>query len=125
LTLDPISLGAVTAVEFTSPTVKDPDDRPISAMEVGAEGPIYVASAYDPGDDEGPFSSSVWLAGWVQSGADGPTVVVAPEPKHIATLDGSKVESLAFAVGEDGSSHLFVGTDDEDFGGVLRPLPDD
>ena len=46
LTLDPISLGAVTAVEFTSPTVKGPDDRPISAMEVGAEGPIYVASAY-------------------------------------------------------------------------------
>jgi hypothetical protein len=50
-------------------------------------------------------------------------VVIPPEPDLLATLDGFKVESLALVDGPEGMTRLYAGTDDEDFGGVLRPLP--
>lgn len=125
LTISPFAVGSPVGADFTSPAVRGPNDRPVSAMEVGPEGRIYVASAFDSGDDDGPFSSTVWVAGWVLDGQDGPTIIVASEPEHVATLDGFKVESVAFVDGDDGSTGLYVGTDDENLGGVLRPLVSD
>ena len=40
-------------------------------------------------------------------------------PERLATLDGFKVESVVV----DDVGQVFVGTDDEDLGNVLRPLP--
>jgi hypothetical protein len=57
------------------------------------------------------------------SKADGPVVEVRKRPLRLAVLDGFKVESLATVRGDDGRRLILVGTDDEDYGGVLRPLP--
>jgi hypothetical protein len=122
LTLDPFTVGEPIGSEFTSPAAGGPDDRPVVAMEIAADGRLYVASAFDPDIDDGPFSSSVWLAGRLEPRGDGAIVRLRQRPRRVGTLDGFKVESLALmqaaAVDE-----LFVGTDDENYGGSLRPLP--
>ncbi len=51
-------------------------------------------------------------------------VILDPDPTVKAIVDGFKVESVA--VRENGNGvELFVGTDDEDYGGTLRPLVQD
>jgi hypothetical protein len=109
-------------VPFTSPAVTGPEDRPVSAIEVASDGTIYVASAYDSGNDDGPFSSTIWVAGRVVDDG-GPRVVLEETPRLVATLDAFKTESLAIQVALDGTETLFAGTDDENYGGVLRPIP--
>jgi hypothetical protein len=123
LTLDPFSIGQPTGVDFTSPAVTSDDDRPVSAMEVGPDGAIHVASAFDTGDDDGPFAASVWTIGSLVAGDSGPVVELQPSPDLVAFSDGFKIESLAILSDSDGNSALYIGTDDEDFGGVMRPLP--
>lgn len=122
MSLSPLAFGEFQAVPFTSPAVTGPDDRPVSAIEVAADGTIYVASAYDSGSDDGPFSSTIWAAGRVIDDG-GPRVALEEMPRLVATLDAFKAESLAIQVALDGSETLFAGTDDEDYGGVLRPIP--
>jgi hypothetical protein len=56
-------------------------------------------------------------------GDAGPTVELLPDPVIVAFTDGFKIESLAIIERSDGTAILFLGTDDEDYGGVLRPLP--
>ena len=121
--LSPLSFGTFEEAAFTSPAVLGDDDRPVSAMEIATDGSLYVASAHDEDDDDGPFSSTIWLAGQVASGAD-VAIEVADAPRLIATLDAFKAESLAMVTAADGSQQLYVGTDDENLGGVLRPVPD-
>ena len=55
----------------------------------------------------------------------GGTVALDPEPSLLGTVDGLKVESVALRE-LDGQTQLFIGTDDENYGGTLRrlPLPD-
>jgi hypothetical protein len=122
LSLSPLVFGEFQAVPFTSPAVTGPEDRPVSAIEVASDGTIYVASAYDSGNDDGPFSSTIWVAGRVVDDG-GPRVVLEETPRLVATLDAFKTESLAIQVALDGTETLFAGTDDENYGGVLRPIP--
>ena len=63
----------------------------------------------------GPFRSAVLKIGTM--GADG--LVLDETPVVIAEVDGFKTESVV-AAGE--PPQLFIGTDDENYGGVLRPL---
>ena len=71
-----------------------------------------------PNPDIGPFRSAVFKIGTV----DAFGVVLDTEPTVHAVVDGFKVESVA--VRENGNGvELFIGTDDEDYGGTLRPLP--
>lgn len=123
MTLDPLAFGDFSEVVFTSPAAQGPGDRPVSAIEIAADGRIFVASAHDPGGDAGPFRSTVWRIGSIAPD-DGPRVVLTETPTLVATLDGMKAESLALVVAPDGTETLYVGTDDEDFGGALRPLPE-
>ena len=122
LSLEPFAIGEPSGVDFTSPAADGPNDRPVTAMEVAPDGRVFVASAFDPDVDDGPFSSSVWLAARLRRGDESATVRVRQRPRRLATLDGLKVESLALVQGE-ASSELYVGTDDENYGGVLRPVP--
>jgi hypothetical protein len=92
-------------------------------MEIGSGGIIHVAAAYETGDGAGPFSSSVWAIGAVVDGGSGPIVELMPDPAIVAFADGFKTEGLAVLERPDGSRALHLGTDDEDFGGILRPLP--
>jgi hypothetical protein len=123
LTLEPFAIGEAASVEFTSPAMLGEDDRPVSALEIDSDGIIHVAAAYDSGNDAGPFSSSVWAIGLLFEGADGPSVELMPEPAIVAFADGYKIESLAILEDGDGAGTLWFGTDDEDFGGTIRPLP--
>lgn len=121
LSLDPLALRAIRRASFENPLVGR-DTRAISAIEVGRDGRLYVAAAYDSGDDGGPFRSTVWEIGRFAGQADGEIEIeLLAEPRLLATLDGLKAEGLAMT-GHGGRERLIVGTDDEDFGGTLRWL---
>jgi hypothetical protein len=105
------------SVPFTRPGPVDA--RPASALEIGPDGSVYVASAWDPDDDGGPFESAVWNIGvWNDASAD---IDVFDEPVLVARSDGFKIEAVAVA-GDGPDAQVFIGVDDEDYGATLRPL---
>jgi hypothetical protein len=124
LQLTPLRLGTVHKAYFKSVGFAGKNKRPVSALEVDTAGRIYIASAYDPEDDNGPFTSVIWRAGRLQAERNnGVSLVFASKPYKLATLDGLKVESLAVREAKEGLVELFAGTDDENYGGALRAIP--
>jgi hypothetical protein len=123
LRLDPLQFGRLRSVTYTSPEPRGPQARPVSALTIDSAGSIYAASAFDPDRDEGPFESFVWRIGELSAGAGGqPEVTLEDEPELLGEVAGFKVEGVA--VRETGDrAVVFVGTDDENYGGQLRPLP--
>jgi hypothetical protein len=66
----------------------------------------------------------VWLIGKMNlDNSSGPIVILFEEPILEGRLDGFKVESIAVMSDLDNDLKVFVGTDDENYGGVLRVLP--
>lgn len=123
LSLDPILFGPFKEVTYHAEDPVGINTRPIVALAVDGEGFIYSASASDPGIDDGPFRSVVWQIGRVLADQEGnPTVELGGE-KRLATLDGLKVESIAVRETKEGGRQIFVGTDDENYGGIIRLLP--
>jgi len=123
--LDPVRFGPFRGVTFTSPGPVGPGARPVSAMDVDSRGNIYVASAFDPGDDNGPFRSCVYRAGVVRVPGEadsGKVVLLKERARRVAELDGLKVESVALRQLPAAPAELFVGMDDENYGGTLRPV---
>jgi hypothetical protein len=97
-------------------------DRPLVALEIDSRGTVYAAATQDPegsspDPDNGPFRSVVYHIGEMR--ADG--ISLAREPLIVAILDGLKVESLAIDESGDVPA-LYIGTDDENYGGILRVL---
>lgn len=130
-TFDPDTL---TFGDFHSVTLSNPDpvrtNRPVVAMDIGHQGEIYIASAFDPeaeklpNPDNGPFASSVWLVGKIQHDSEGvPTVTLLKTPRHQATLEGLKVESVSLREIPGKATDLFIGLDDENYGATMRLLP--
>ena len=130
LTLDPFMIGGNSgSVEFTLPAglvneLGNPlYSRPVVGMNVDSAGHVYTVAAFDPEDsvpdpDNGPFRSVVFKIAEVVDGM----VVLDGMPTIQATVDGLKVETVA--VREDNDHvDLFIGTDDENYGGTLRLLP--
>jgi hypothetical protein len=112
-----LEFGSFSSVTFDNP---DPNtNRPIVGMDVGSTGTIYVVTAFDPDEDNGPFYSSVWVAGELDANGD---VVLDDEPELAGVIDGFKTESVAIR-DQNGMVEVFIGTDDENLGNVLRPLP--
>jgi hypothetical protein len=122
--LDPFHFGTFeSAGAFTSPGPTGPIARPVTALEIDASGAIYVASSEDPDDDDGPFRSAVYRIGrvsWVDGRA---SVVLDAAPTLLGVLDGLKVEGLAVRERPGEVPELWVGVDDENYGGTMRPLP--
>lgn len=130
LRLDPFAIGpGVAWVELRLPedlvnaNGNPLYSRPVVAMDVDANGQIYTAAAFDPegsvpDPDNGPFRSALFRIGQVI----GDAIELDPEPSLLATLDGLKVESVAVRE-QDGQIELFVGSDDENYGGTLRRVP--
>ncbi len=58
----------------------------------------------------------------VADGDDNPLVRL-DENRRLANLDGLKVESIAVRELNGGGKQIFVGTDDEHYGGIIRLLP--
>lgn len=124
LQLGPLRLGAPRQTYFRPGKVTGKNWRPVSAMDIDGQGRLYVASAYDPEDDDGPFASVIWQAGQVRVNRSGRVAVeLFGAPRQLARLDGLKVEGLAIREGGQGAPELFAGVDDENYGGALRPIP--
>ena len=104
------------SVTFVAPAPKGA--RQASAMDVAGDGTIYVAAALDPGN-LGPFDSAIYAAAQVLPGKSGVDLVPTSPPKSLGRSNGLKVEALALV---DGKGPLFIGDDDEDYGGLLRQL---
>ncbi len=124
LSLDPFAIGASGVTGSASFTLPDElaalYNRPLVGIDVDCQGRIYAVTAFDPDADSGPFRSAVLVIGSVENGG----VEVDPAPTVLGTLDGLKVESVALR--EDGERvEIFVGTDDEYYGGTLRPRETD
>jgi len=118
---------------FQSVTVDNPDPqntvRGLVGMDVDPAGRIFTVASFDPeaaglpGDpDFGPFRSSIWRIGRIRPVQGQVTVELAPEPVRVATIDGFKSESVTLAF-ENQQATVFVGFDDENYGGTLRPMP--
>jgi len=100
-----------------------PDARPVSALAVDSSGRIYIASTQDSEVDSGPFRSVVWRIGGIhRTDGDQLRVALSDPPERLASIDGFKVESLAIRELEPGRVELFIGMDDEAYGGTIRPL---
>ncbi len=123
LSLDPLSFGQFSEVVFESVDPAGPDTRPIVAMDIDSEGFIYIASAYDSGNDNGPFRSVIWMIGRLTGNGQGNPTVELGVASRIADLDGLKVESLAIREPVGSDKELYFGTDDEHYGGILRLVP--
>jgi hypothetical protein len=122
LTLQPLAFGPFRETTFSVRAAKGASLRPVSAIDVDPEGIIYAASAVDPGND-GPFRSIVWRIGRVHADEHGqPLLSLESRPRRLATLDGLKVEGLAVRRIA-GKTQIIIGSDDESYGGVIRPLP--
>lgn len=113
-----IRLTEKGSVRFQVADPQGTNHRELSTLEADAAGRLFTASTVDPGN-QGPFQSVVWEIGQV-----GEQLSILGEPRRIADVPDAKVEALAFCRGADGREQLFLGSDDEDFGGSLRPVPD-
>lgn len=123
LSLEPFSIGDCRATNFKTPDLT-PHIRQISDLAIDASGTIYIASAFDPNQDNGPFKSSVWKIGKVELDQTNlPQINLVPENHAIAEIDGFKVESLALRPSVNQEPEIFIGTDDENYGGTIRLLP--
>lgn len=130
LSLGPLAIGGpVGSAPFTLPGYLVNElgnplySRAIVGMDVDSAGNIYTVTAFDPegtvdNPDNGPFRSAVMRVGRVEGGG----VMLDEEPSILALVDGLKIESVAVRDSDHGVE-VFVGTDDENFGGILRQIP--
>lgn len=123
LSLNPLAFGAFQEVTYAGIDPVGKGARPIVALAVDSDGFIYSASAYDPGNDDGPFRSVAWRIGKMIADTNGNPQIELGEPKRLATLDGLKIESITVRESAELGKQVFVGTDDEHYGGIIRLLP--
>ncbi|MEB3311255.1 MAG: hypothetical protein VKJ02_13585 [Snowella sp.] len=123
LSLEPFRMGNCQLTAFTTPD-KTPQIRHISDLVIDDIGNLYIASAFDPNQDNGPFKSSVWKIGKIiLDRHHSPIIQLTSSPDAIAEIDGFKVESLAIRPIQNQLPEIYIGTDDENYGGVIRLLP--
>lgn len=125
--LDPLRFGEFSSVRFAARIKPGAGVRPIVALDVDGAGRVFAASAYDSGEDNGPFRSMVSEIGRFR-GAPRGTARFVPSGKFadVATQDGFKIEGVAVRPADEGRGSIFAGTDDENYGAVLRqvaPIP--
>ena len=130
LTLAPLVIGPQEgSVLFTLPDflVNESGNplftRSIVGLDVDSAGNIYSVAAFDPegtveDPDNGPFRSAVFRIGQI----DGEGISLEETPAILAMVDSMKIESIAVRE-TDAGIELFIGTDDENFGGTLRQVP--
>ncbi len=89
------------------------------------DGSVSVLSvAARDADDNGPFHSVIYLAGQFRIHRKEETIQFVRNiiPETISELSGIKVEGLAGPAGNAPQSKYSIATDDENFGGIWRPL---
>jgi hypothetical protein len=123
ITLNPLAFGEFEGVTYTAVDPVGHGARPIVAMDIDSDGFIYIVSAYDSGSDDGPYRSVVWQTGKIQADVNGNPEVQLNLNNRLGNLDGLKVESIAIREIAADSIEIYIGTDDEHYGGILRLLP--
>jgi hypothetical protein len=123
LSVFPLGFGEFKEVVFHSIDPVGPGSRPVAAMDTDREGHIIISSSYDPDSDNGPYRSVIWQIGKMAADSTGNPTVLLEVPVRLATLDGLKVESIAIRQVSGSERQLFIGTDDENYGGTIRLLP--
>ncbi|MCK4825894.1 hypothetical protein KA005_59650, partial [bacterium] len=123
LSLDPLKIGKFEEIVYEGVDPVGKGARPIVALDIDSDGLIYIVSAYDSGSDDGPYRSVVWRIGKIVTNIEGNPQVILDENKRLANLDGLKVESIAIRELNNGEKQIYVGTDDEHYGGIIRLLP--
>jgi len=118
---DPLRFGRFEAFRFATPTIPVVN-RGIVALDADPSGRLYAAGSFDPDVDGGPFRSDIYRLGRFVLGDDGDVHYDGRLPERIYTTDGVKIEALAIRTLADGTLELIYGTDDEDFGGIVRRL---
>jgi len=124
ISIAPLGFGEFSEVTYEAVDPVGPGTRPIVALEVDNDGYIYIVSAYDSGNDGGPYRSVVWQIGRVTNDGQGKPVVELGLNNRLADLDGLKVESVAVRESSVNGKEIYIGTDDEHYGGILRLLPE-
>jgi len=122
ISLSPLSFGEFNEVTYDAVDPTGPGERPIVAMDIDSDGFIYIVSAYDSGIDDGPYRSVVWQIGKITADADGNPEVELGINNRLGNLDGLKVESIAIREIAADSIQIYIGTDDEHYGGIMRLL---
>jgi hypothetical protein len=82
---------------------------------------VWSVATVDRGD-LGPFRSLIYDAGKLVWDSQRGLAFVGETIRPLWALEGIKVEALADAVGAVDNSVLTIGTDDETYGGIWRPL---
>lgn len=121
LQLDPLRFGRFEEFRFATPTLPAVN-RGIVALDADSSGRLYAAGSFDPDVDAGPFRSDIFRLGRFALQPDGGVRYEGQLPARIYTTDGVKIEALALRALADGTLEIIYGTDDEDFGGIVRRL---
>jgi hypothetical protein len=121
LQLDPLRFGTFEEFRFTTPD-RPAINRGVVALDTEPSGHLIAAGSHDPDVDGGPFRSRVYRLGRFVSDSDGRIRYDGQLPERQFTVDGLKIEALTIRPMADGTPEILYGTDDEDFGGIIRRL---
>ena len=126
LELDPLRFGKFSSVKYAPRLHPGAGVRPLVALDVDSSGRVFAVTAFDSGEDNGPYRSVVSRAGQFRRQGKGVHFVPSGKSANIARQDGFKIEGIAVRPVDGGPAQLFAGTDDENYGAVLRqvaPIP--
>lgn len=119
---NPLRFGPFSSARYGVP-LKGPGIRPVVALDVAATGEVYAATAYDSGEDNGPFRSFLSCIGQFRSARHGNAhFVPSGQFANVAQQDGFKIEGVTLRPRADGAAEVYAGTDDENYGAVLRQV---
>ncbi|XOV80616.1 MAG: hypothetical protein ACFHVJ_06630 [Aestuariibacter sp.] len=93
--------------------------RSISDLYLDDNGMVWASATEDKGD-LGPFNSLIWSIGYLQIADE--NVAIKPAQQKSWQITGLKVEALAGPAALAPESIMSMGSEDEDLGGVWRPL---
>ena len=120
--LNPLGFGPFQSARYTA-RLKGPGVRPLVSLEADSAGNIYGATAYDTDNDDGPFRSMASRIGQFRATPGGGARLVLSIPSAtLATQDGLKIEGVAVREAPGEPMQIYVGTDDEHCGGILRQV---
>lgn len=95
--------------------------RDVMDLHADSQGIVWAVAGADAGD-LGPFVSVVYEVGRIKADAAKP-FEKATSSSQAWRIEGFKVEGLSGPAAATGCSRLSIATEDEDFGGIWRPLP--
>jgi hypothetical protein len=117
----PLRFGTFEEFRFMTPD-RPSLNRGVVALDTDPSGRLFAAGAFDPNVDGGPFRSRIYRLGRFEVGPDNRVRYDGHLPERLFTVDGVKIEALAVRTVADGTIEIVYGSDDEDFGGIVRRL---